>query len=249
MNIQKEIKQFNDKNRPFYIVDHDNGEFSLCLPFSFLQGQYEDYGQAAFNAYAEEMGEPVADQYGLYSHGNGYEWEIAFKKAFEHDPNIGQIKFDCEAGGFFCYAGNLAVLKDLGSRFKALVEDTPQFTKVVSEGLKADEKQREEFAKIEFKILGRLVRYPDANFTIRTVQGDVQLTPDIIKGLLDGSVETILVGGQHINAEEFLMQDAYHIQRDLFDRNAYQLITNEAEAMLEQQAEAESQSMQQIGGM
>lgn len=245
MNVQKEIKQFNAENCPFYIVDHDNGEFSLCLAASFLKGPYADYGQEAFNAYAIEMGEPVADKYGMYTHGNGYEWEAAFKKAFESDPNIGQIKFDCEAGGFFCYTNNLSVLKDFGSRFKMLVEDTPRFTKVVSEGLKAAERQREEFAKIEFKILGRLVQHPDSNFSIRTAQGDVQLTPDIIKGLLDGSTDTLLVGGVQIKAEEFLMQDAYHIQRDLFNRNSYQLITNEAEALQEHQ----TQDNQQMGGM
>lgn len=226
-------------------MDHDNGEFSLCLAVSFLKGPYADYGQEAFNAYAEEMGEPVADKYGMYTHGNGYEWEAAFKKAFESDPNIGQIKFDCEAGGFFCYTNNLSALKDFGSRFKTLVEDTGKFTQVVSEGIKAAEKQREEFAKIEFKIKGWLIQHPDSNFTIRTAQGDVRLTPDSIRGLLDGSTDTLLVGGGQIKAEEFLMQDAYHIQRDLFGRNAYQLITNEAEELQEQ----EQMNNQQIGGM
>ena len=245
MNIQLEIKQFNAEYCPFYIVDHDNGKFSLCLAFSFLKGQYEDYGQEAFNAYAEEMGEPIVDQYGMYTHGNGYEWEATFKQAFESDPNIGQIKFDCEAGGFFCYSKNLSVLKDFGSRFKTLVEDTGKFTQVVSVGLKAAEKQREEFAKIEFKIMGRLVMNPEAHFSIRTAQGDVQLTPIVIKGLLDGTIDTILVGDQQVKAEEFLMQDAYHMQRDLFSRNTYQLITNEAEMLQEQK----TQNNQQMGGM
>ena len=244
MNTAKEIKQFNGENRPFYIVDHENGEYSLCLPLSFL-GPYEDYGQAAFNAYAVEVGDPVVEASGLYSHGSGYEWEAAFRKAFESDPNIGQIRYDCEAGGFFCYTRNLPVLKDFGSRFKALVEDTERFTQVVSEGIKAQERQREEFAKIEYKIKGRLMTHPDASFTIRTVQGDVQLTPGITKGLLDGSIRTVTVGGQQMKAEEFLMQDACNIQRDLFNRDTYQVITNEAEAMMEQRRN----DVQQMGGM
>lgn len=47
-----------------------------------------------------------------------------------------------------------------------------------------------------------------------------------------------------IKAEDFLMQDAYHIQPDLFDRNTYQLITNEAKELQEHQSEDEDQSFQ-----
>lgn len=241
MDIQKAIREFDEACRPFYLVDHENGTFSLCLAFTFLE---EDYGQEAFNAYSREIGAPVKDNFGYYSHGNGYEWEAAFKEAFKSDPNIEKVKFDCEAGGFFCYCNDLFLLMNYGSRFKALVDDQEAFTKVVSNGIKAYEKQRDEFAKIEFKILGRLTRNPESNFMIRTVQGDVRLTPGDIKGLLDGSVDTILVGGHHIKAEDFLMQDAYHIQPDLFDRNTYQLITNEAKELQEHQSEDEDQSFQ-----
>ena len=84
MNTAKQIKDFNEANRPFYIVDHENGQYSLCLAFSFLHGDLGDYGQEAFNAYAREIGEPVQDERGFYTHGNGYEWEAAFRKAFEN---------------------------------------------------------------------------------------------------------------------------------------------------------------------
>lgn len=241
MNIEKEIREFDDANRPFYLVDHDNGTFSLCLAFAFND---DDFGQEAFNAYSREIGAPIKDNLGFYSHGSGYEWEAAFKEAFKDDPNLRRIQFDCEASGFFCYCDDLSLLKDFGSRFKALVDDTEAFTKVVSKGIKAYEKQRDEFAKIEFKIIGRLTRHPDSNFMIRTAQGDVRLTPGDIKGLLDGSKDTLLVGGQHMRAADFLMQDAYHIQPDLFERNTFQLITNEAEELQEQQSEDEDQSFQ-----
>lgn len=246
MNIKQEIRAFDEACKPFYIVDHDNGTFSLCLAFTFLE---EDYGQEAFNAYAREMGESVKDNYGLYSHGNGYEWEAAFKEAFKDDPNIGRIRFDCESGGFFCYSDDLAIMKDFGTRFKTLVDDQEAFTKVVSDGIKAYEKQRDEFAKIEYKIQGRLTRHPDSNFMIRTTQGDVRLTPGDIKGLLDGSKKTLLVGGRHMEARDFLAQDAYHIQPDLFEKNTFQLITNEAYEIQEQQMETEDQDsmgMQQM---
>ncbi len=79
---------------------------------------------------------------------------------------------------------------------------------------------------------------------IRTAQGDVRLTPSDIKDLLDGNKDTLLVGGQRMRSTDFLMQDAYHIQPDLFERNTYRLITNEAEVLQEQQSGDEDQSFQ-----
>lgn len=104
MSVKERIEAFNEENRPFYIVDHDAGKFSLCLPLDFLHEEYEDFGQAAFDAYAIEIGEPPVDSRGFHTHGNGYEWESAFHQTFADDPNIDKILFDCEAGGFFCYA-------------------------------------------------------------------------------------------------------------------------------------------------
>lgn len=238
MSIKQEIEEFDATCKPFYLVDHDNGTFSLCLAFTFLD---DDYGQEAFNAYAREIGVPERDKHGIYSYGNGYDWEAAFKEAFKDDPNLSKIKFDCEAGGFFCNSDDLAVIKDFGQRFKVLVDDSSAFTKVASDGIRAYEKQRDDFAKIEFKIMGRLIRHPDANFMIRTVQGDVLLHPKETHELLEGSRDTLLVGGRHMKASDFLMQDAYYIQPDLFERNTYQLITNEAYELQEQQMDAEDQ--------
>ena len=88
VNNKQRIKMFNDQNPPFYIVDHDDGEFSLCLALSFMPKEYEAFGQEAFNQYAMQIGDPIEDR-GLYTHGDGYEWESVFKKAFENDSNIG----------------------------------------------------------------------------------------------------------------------------------------------------------------
>ena len=86
------INRFNTENRPFYIVDHDSGEYSLCLAFSFLDGEYKEFGQDAFNRYALEINEPVVDGRGMFTHGSGYEWQAVFEKAFEGDPNSGRIR-------------------------------------------------------------------------------------------------------------------------------------------------------------
>ena len=36
----------------------------------------------------------------MVDHGDGYEWEYVFAKAFEGEENLKKISFDCEAGGF-----------------------------------------------------------------------------------------------------------------------------------------------------
>ena len=49
MDISQQIKKFDEENKPFYMVDHGDGEYSLCLPLSSLKGEYDDFGQEAFN--------------------------------------------------------------------------------------------------------------------------------------------------------------------------------------------------------
>lgn len=133
----------NRANPPFYLVDHDDGTFSLCLAFSFLRGKYAGFGQDAFNQYARQIGEPAKED-GFYTHGNGYEWEIVFKKAFEEAPNINKIRFDCEAGGFFCYSRDLSVLEDLGGRFRKICLDKEEFPELVCTALEEAALQSEE---------------------------------------------------------------------------------------------------------
>ncbi len=136
IDSKQRINKFNRENAPFYIVDHENGKYSLCLAFSFLEGEYEHFGQDAFDRYALEIGDPVMDDLGLFTHGNGYEWQTVFEKVFEGDPEGGRIQYDCEAGGFFCYAESLPLLEDLGSRFRAVCMDGEKFAEIVSMALK-----------------------------------------------------------------------------------------------------------------
>ncbi len=142
MDIRQRINRFNTENRPFYIVDHDSGEYSLCLAFSFLDGEYKEFGQDAFNRYALEINEPVVDGRGMFTHGSGYEWQAVFEKAFEGDPDSGRIRYDCEAGGFFCYADSLPLLEDFGTRFRAVCMDGEKFAEIVSTALKEDAGQQ-----------------------------------------------------------------------------------------------------------
>lgn len=136
VDSEQQIGKFNRENAPFYIVDHGNGKYSLCLAFTFLEGEYKEFGQDAFNRYALETGEPVMDDMGLFAHGSGYEWQTVFEKAFESDPESNRIQYDCEAGGFFCYAESLSLLEDFGTRFRAVCMDGEKFAELVSRALK-----------------------------------------------------------------------------------------------------------------
>lgn len=82
MNTEKQIEDFNNTNAPFYVVAHDDGRFSLCLPIALLSDEYYPYCQTAFDNYAMEIGDEVCDERGLKTHGNGYEWDAAFREAF-----------------------------------------------------------------------------------------------------------------------------------------------------------------------
>jgi hypothetical protein len=138
--LDEKIKEINAKIEPFYISRYDNGDFWLILPFTFLEGEYKNYRQEAFNKYAEANGEPVEAD-GLFTHGNGYEWEYIFKKAFKGVDGIENIDFDCEAGGFYAYSSDLSLMQRLAVEFKELCDDEPRFNELVSRALAEKDKE------------------------------------------------------------------------------------------------------------
>lgn len=228
MNTEARIQAFNDANRPFYIVAHDDGKFSLCLPLDFLGEDFDLYCQSAFDAYAAEVGDPLLTERGLRTHGNGYEWEAAFRQAFEGDPNLEKIFFDCEAGGFFCTAGSLELLEDYGSRFKAICEDAEKFTPIVSQGIRKAEAWEKEQERLMRTVRGQLLRRPTASFEIMTPEGNVRLTPEDTKKLIDGEMPLVKIGDTIFASQELLDQEVTGIQSDLFDPNLVRMKTEEA---------------------
>jgi hypothetical protein len=138
--LDEKIKEINAKIEPFYISRYDNGDFWLILPFTFLEGEYKNYRQEAFNKYAEANGEPVEAD-GLFTHGNGYEWEYIFKIAFKGVDGIENIDFDCEAGGFYAYSSDLSLMQRLAVEFKELCDDEPRFNELVSRALAEKDKE------------------------------------------------------------------------------------------------------------
>ncbi len=136
MTIEERLEAFHEENKPFYLVDHDDGSFSLCFPISFLPDEEFERFQAPFDSYATARGIPISAPNGLRNYGNGYDWQAVFQEAFKNDPNIESIKFDCEAGGFFCYCDNLDVIESFGKRFSVLCRNSEQFVPIVAEGLR-----------------------------------------------------------------------------------------------------------------
>lgn len=246
MNMNKEIQAFNEECEPFYIVEHDDNSFSLCLSLSSLPSEHSDFGQEAFNTFAKERGEPIKDGYGRYNRGSGYDWQAACKKAFESHPNINDIKFDSEAGGFFCYSYNLEALKDIGKRFKTLAEDTEEFAKVISAGITQAEDEQAKYEKIRYKVMGRLLDHLGSSFDIKTVHGVIHLEPEEVHALVTGELETVIIEDKEMNAMDFLSQNAVGIAKNLFAVNTYQLITDEADDLQRTQAMNDEEN---FGGM
>ena len=231
MDIKNRIEAFNRDNAPFYLVDHDSGEFSLCLALSFVPQEYRDFGQAAFDRYAERNGEPVMEN-GLYTHGSGYEWEDVFKKAFQTDENIGKIGFDCEMSGFFCYAEDLSLLEEFGRRFRALCMDARNFESLVCSALEEAAVRRAETEELSGTIRGFLMECPGCTADIQTPDGQLQLTAEMGSQLLDGSLTSIRIDECEVSAEELLRQQITHIQQDLFEPTHFQIKTQEPEVTI-----------------
>lgn len=228
MNTKERIEAFNKAFAPFYIVDHKDGGYSLCLPLDLLSDDYYPYCQDTFDAYAEEVGEPARNENGLQTHGNGYEWEAAFRQTFADDPNIGRILFDCEAGGFFCECDDLSLIEDFGKRFKEICEDTERFTPIVAEGIINAEARRAEQEKLMRTVKGSLMQHPQSIFEIMTPDGSIRITPEDNKKLLGGEMQFVKIGGVTFAAYELLDQEVVDSQTDLFDNKLIRMKTEEA---------------------
>lgn len=156
MTRAQKIRAFNESNAPFYLVDHTD-EVSLCCVFHPMPDSVFSLGQEAFNRYAERIGDPVKDEYGLFTHGSGYEWEYVFRKAFENDPNIGKVSFDCEAGGFFCYGESVDMMADFGRRFRQILNDTDSLTELICKAVPEGEQREAELEQLRSTVRGFLI--------------------------------------------------------------------------------------------
>ncbi len=218
---EERINALNLELEPFYLVDHHNGQFSLCACISDME--YE-YGQAAFDAYAVEIGDDPLDEQGYITYGSGYDWQAAFQEAFKDDPNIARVHFDSEGSGFFCDCDDLDILSDFGKRLRELSLDTEKFTTIVSAGIrKAAEQER-----LLTTVRGQLMEHPKATFDILTSYGDIRVTPDMTEKLLGGEMPTLRIGDTSYADWELLDQPVLGQQTDLFDENLIRMKAGEA---------------------
>lgn len=164
-----------------------------------------------------------------FTHGSGHEWKYVFEKAFEGDPNSGRIKYDCEAGGFFCYAKSLSLIEDFGARFRAVCLDEEKFTELVSTALKEAAEKERLAEEIRNTLRGFLTENPQGSADIMTPDGFLQLTAGQGRQLLEGSLKTVTAGGCEVDAEELLRQEITHIQQDLFQTGHFQIRTRAPE--------------------
>ena len=193
MTRAQKIRAFNESNAPFYLVDHTD-EVSLCCVFHPMPDSVFSLGQEAFNRYAERIGDPVKDEYGLFTHGSGYEWEYVFRKALENDPNIGKVSFDCEAGGFFCYGESVDMMADFGRRFRQILNDTDSLTELICKAVPEGEQREAELEQLRSTVRGFLMEHPKATVDLVTPEGYLRLTPEDGKALLDGKPAQISSG-------------------------------------------------------
>lgn len=184
MNNEERIEKFNEENVPFYLVDLGD-EYSLCFLLGGTPTATVEYGQDAFDHYAESVGKP-AQESGWITYGDGYDWECVFKKVFENDPSLSKVNFDCEASGFFCNSEDLSVLESFGSRFKALCENKPAFEKVVAEAMTEADQMRQESEKECQTIKEFIEQHLNCSFDMITPMGYVHLTPEDSANLLQG---------------------------------------------------------------
>ena len=136
---EQEIKQINEQIRPFDVQMHALGDYYLALRFSFFDGADAGYGQAAFDSYAESKGETPVDEHGYHTRGSGYDWDEVFRYALKDVPGFEKLKFNSEAGCFFCDCADLELLKNCALTMKGIVEDQARFTELVRDALDSRE--------------------------------------------------------------------------------------------------------------
>ncbi len=230
-NTQEDAEKmdaFREQSAPFYIVDHDDGTFSLCLPFSFCDDAITENCQKAFDAYAESIGIPAIDSRGFHTYGNGYEWEEVFRQAFQNDSKLQEICFDSEAGGFFCNADSLEVLTDLGCRFHEICKDPEQFAALIPAAMAVAEK-RLTWEKADFSdyatIRDFLQENPTAAVTFHSTEGYTHLGPKDIRRMLVDESSAIQVGSKLTTANWILDQELGLGERNAADPNLLKIET------------------------
>ena len=77
-------------------------------------------------------------------------------------------------------------------------------------------------------VKGRIMWRPGSSFEIMTPDGNIRLTPEDNRKLLDGEKQFVQIGGTTFAAFELLGQEVTDLQVDLFDPDLVRMKTAEA---------------------
>ena len=230
MNNEEKMEQFRKNYAPFYLSEY-NGLFSLC--HTLISDDAVAFCRNAFDRYSESVGDPIQDEYGCYTHGNGYEWEYAFRKACENEPDISKITYDSESGGFYCQSTDLDLMIRLGERFHEICTDENAFYDLICKAIPEGERMMAEDEHLRQSFRGFLLNHPYADTMLKTSQGRLRITPETAQKLLDGTVEKVFGEGFSMDAEELLGMKVDKANQDMFDENRYQVAVEPFEEQTE----------------
>ncbi len=181
------IEKFNEENEPFDITDLDY-KYSLALRLSFIDGEYKDYGQAAFDNYALSNGEEEN------TYGNGYDWARVIKRVFRNDKNIKQVEFDPEHGCFFCNSKDLSILENMAVTLKQLYDNTELFERAVSIAM-SEEMSVEELLERDWQ----------SDYNIKTEKGIIYISSQGVVRLMHGEMDMVngICNGDKFEMDKF----------------------------------------------
>lgn len=209
MNTQRIIEKFNKENSPFYLVNLGK-EYGLCLLHGGTPTAAAEFGQYAFDHYAESVGKPVEEN-GWLTYGDGYDWERVFKKAFEDEPSLSKLNFDCESSGFFCDSKDLSVIESLGRRFKTMCENHDEFIKLVESAMSEAEAELQSGTSEQedyINVRRFIEQHPNSAFKMLTPMGYISLNSEQVSKMLSGEQVIAFFGAKRvenmINAEDIL---------------------------------------------
>ncbi len=131
----EELRRISKEIAPFTVRMHSLGDYCLTLSLSKSAGAGADFGQNAFDAYAASKGVSPVDEHGCHARGSGRDWDAVFRYTFRDTPGFEKLKFNSEAGCFFCDCADIDVLRSCAVQMKELCEDRDRFTELVRNAL------------------------------------------------------------------------------------------------------------------
>ena len=105
------------------------------------------------------------------------------------------------------------------------IDENTEPIEVITEGNQFQEAWEKEQEQLMKTVKGQLMKHPSAVFEIKTPDGDIRISPNDIKLLLSGEMNTVVIDGCHYAAFELLDQEVVGMQTDIFDDSLIRMKT------------------------